>query len=455
MVLTASVRPDTNTNKIRNEEFKIWKKSIPSIYQHISTFKPSFTSRIYDTESIPKTMTFTHELVPDKEQGTLTTSVLYSQGSDIFEVPCSLPLGLHSSFGESLPEPQYHEASVSEEHGLQPKWSYQGENIIKLQYVGTPDCAVIAMASNGSLAWFKEGIKVPVKVMAEIMGPSTSFSMIHSLKQINNGIISDFALSHDTETVVKTQSRIAGSEESSILKIVDNSDKPGELLRTINIPGTTVSHTVKFHNNHLFSTCSDDNRLRFWDTRSDKPVWSLSDPKNGSLTCFDVSPVIDTLFVTGTSTGVLKLWDLRAVAASTGHDDDSTTEIVSLYHSGGDSVADVQFGFTSPTQFLSVGGSGNVYHWDLEYLFASGSGEDDEVLDSEELQQQCLKFMHTGGGRRSIGNLNKRGTVSWHEIIDDVVGCVDADGLLTVYKGYYGREDTEDVGGEAEEQAQE
>lgn len=444
---------DITTNKIHNEEFKIWKKSIPSLYQHISTFKPSFTSRIEGIEKIPKNVVFTHKVVPDKEKGTLTTSLLCTQGSDVYEVDCQLPLGLHTT-SEKLPEPHYDTAFSSlTSTTLVPKWTYQGETITKLEYVGSPDCEFIAMASNGSLAWFKEGCKVPVHVMAEMMGPSTSFSMIH-LQKKRNEIIADFAVSQDTETVVKSQQSMmnGGSGEHSILKIVDNCQSPGDLLRTIPVEGTTVTHTVKFHDNHMFSTCSDDNRLRFYDTRGNgKPIWSVCDPNDGRLTCFDVSPVMETMFITGSSTGFLKLWDLRSIAAATAEQEEPT-EIVSLYHSGGDSVEDVKFGVSSPTEFLSVGGSGNVYHWDLEYLFARENENDDDVADSEELQQQCLRFLHTGGGRRSIGDLNKRGTATWHPIIDGVVGCVDADGLLTVYKGFIGREDDDEQSqGDAEE----
>lgn len=314
---------DIKKNKVRNEEYKIWKKSVPFLYQHISSVRPRFDSRVEDTSKFEKRLTFTDKVVPDKKKGLLTTSVLYSQGSDIYEVDCDLPLGAfyqkpEGEASESLPDPDYGDAFArAEKEAPAAKWTFQGENITKLTYMsnGLADSNVLAMSTNGSLAWFRDGIKVPVHIMQEMMGPGTSFSSIHSFKRPDSLAVSDFALSDDCETLVKCQSN--GKEEESILKIVDNSGTPGEVLRRINVPAT-VTHSVRFFDNHLFATCSDDNVLRFWDTRTEgKSLWELKDPKNGRIMSFDSSPVVDTLFATGTSTGIVKVWDVRAVAAAT------------------------------------------------------------------------------------------------------------------------------------------
>ncbi|SCV05784.1 LANO_0H15104g1_1 [Lachancea nothofagi CBS 11611] len=433
----------TATNKIRNEEFKLWKKAVPSLYQHISTFKPSYTTQFESVEKIPKVVAFTHKIAPDRDNGTMTASMLCSQGSDIYEVEFQLPLGLQST-SENLKDPQYGAgfARASQTGNAEPKWTYQGETITKLEYVGGPHADAVVMTASGSLAWFKEDCKVPVYVMEELVGPSTSFSRIHNQSQSSRPN-ADFAVSENVETLVKSQpsaSSGSGDDEHSLLKIVDNAQSPGQLIRTIAIPKTSVTPVIRFHDNHMFSTCSDDSTVRFFDVRGDgKPLWSMTDPHDGKLGCLDVSPVLETLFVTGSDTGTLKLWDLRTIVACN-ETKEEPKEIAKLYHSAADPVVDVKFGTSSPTEFLSVGGSGNVYHWDLEPIFVRENDEDDEMVDQEELQQQCLKFMHTGGGRRFADNYNQRETVAWHPIISGLVGCVDPDGLLTVYKGFYGRE---------------
>ena len=60
---------DIKKNKVRNEEYKIWKKSVPFLYQHISSVRPRFDSRVEDTSKFEKRLTFTDKVVPDKKKG--------------------------------------------------------------------------------------------------------------------------------------------------------------------------------------------------------------------------------------------------------------------------------------------------------------------------------------------------------------------------------------------------
>lgn len=417
----------------------------PKSYEYISSLKPRFTQRVDNVFHHDKAFTFSNKIIP--QEGTLGTSVIYSQGSDIYEIDCALPLGTADEGKKPKPQSEYGDAFKSVEgKPLSPKWVYQGETVAKMEYLGNGnETTLLAMSKNGSLAWFQEGVKVPVHIVQEMMGPATSYAAMHSHVRPNNLAVSDFTLSYDNETVVKSQSN--GSEEDSILKIIDNAGKPSEILRTIHVPGTTVTHTVKFFDNHLYASCSDDNVIRFWDTRTgDKPLFILEDPKNGSLNAFDSSSVSNNLFVTGTSTGFVKLWDIRAVETATtdlskrqNGEDPIQNEIANFYHKGGDAVVDVQFSYTSPYEVFTVGGTGNVYHWDMEYALGNYDDEDPDRVPqdaSEELQTQSLRFLHTGGSRRNPQQKGKRNTVAWHPIVDDVIGTVDDDSLVTIYKPF-------------------
>jgi len=456
----------------RNTPFR---RGTPSLYHHLSMLKPSFVSRVDNVLHYDKTITFRSEIIPDKAKGILSTSLLYSQGSDIYEIDCSLPLESFypsSSNKKSTKNEKKddNKDTTTKDNGdkenneqknktasfddafaavegkrLSPKWAYLGETVSKMSYLdSSDDSTMIAMSKNGSLAWFRDGIKVPVHIVQEMMGPSTSYAAMHSHVRPNNLAVSDFGLSSNLDTLVKSHSN--GSEEDSILKIIDNAGKPGEILRTLHVPGTTVTHTVRFFDNYLYGTCSDDNTLRFWDTRTaEKPLFILTEHQNGRLNSFDTSQVTGELFVTGSSTGVIKLWDIRAVENATtdlthrqNGEDPIQNELVSLYHSGGDSVADVAFSETSSSEFITVGGTGNVYHWDMEYLF--GRNDDDNEDDSttpaapEELQGQCLKFFHTAGGRRTSAQQGKRNIVAMHPVIDDLVCTVTPDSQLSLYR---------------------
>lgn len=424
----------------------------PNLYQHISEFTPKFVNKL-SAGHADRTLAWRHDVIPDKSNKNFSTTLIYSQGSDIYEFKGVFPLDI-------LPytpvEEQASDESAKVEEGKygivqdadvvnSAKWVYQGETVAKMTYLDDlNDNALIAMSKNGSLAWFKDDCKVPVHIVQEMMGPSTSFASMHSGQKPAELAVSDFSLSMDSETIVKSQSN--GYEEESILKIIDNSGKPGEILRTMKVPGTVVTHTVRFFDNHLFASCSDDNVIRFWDTRTDdKPIWILSEPQNGRLTTFDVSPITENLFATGFSTGLIKLWDARATYEATqdlsyrqNGEDPIQVEMAKVFHSGGDSVVDIKFSETSSSEFVTVGGSGNIYHWDMEYLFSRNDDDNEDYLPSlepEELQSHCLKFCQPS--RVKSGSRN---TVALHPIVHDLSATISSKNSITVYKPFDGTE---------------
>lgn len=420
---------DTKVNKLKNEEFKIWKKSVPSLYQHISYLKPRFNNHLEDPSQLEKKFAFTSEVVPDKRKGVLTTGLLYSLGSDIYKLDSCLPLGLQCNEEyQPLPDPQYDEVfkQTDSTAAQNPQWIFPGETITKMSFLPSSGSnSLLALSATGSLAWFQDGSKGPSHVLQEIMGPGTNFSSIHSTKNSESLAVCDFDVSKDQKQLAKCQSD--QKEGQSIIKIVDNSEKIGTPLNRFNV-AAAVTHSVRFLDNNLFVTCSNDNVIRFWDTRTDKELWSFCDSQDGNLISLSSSPQVNELFATGTDTGATKLWDLRAIMSS-------QQEIVGFYHSNEDPVVDLQFSPTCATQFLSVGKTGNVYQWDTDFFF------NNEEVDEEDVHLQCLKFLHTGGSRRSVGLNGRSGMVQWHPTIDELIGTIDSDNSITVYKAFTGREE--------------
>ncbi|CAR28559.1 ZYRO0F06776p [Zygosaccharomyces rouxii] len=419
---------DTKVNKLKNEEFKIWKKSVPSLYQHVSFFKPQLDARLGDVLQFEKRFTFNNEVIPDQKRGVLNTGLFYSVGSNIYKLDCSLPLGLqHGGNEQELPDPQYNEVfkQVGGDTFPSPHWILPGETIIKMSPLESGENTLLALTSTASLAWFKEGSRNPTHIMQEIMGPSTSFSSIHSIRNSECLAVCDFDLSRDKKELVKCQAD--RKEGQSTIKIVDNSDKVGTPLRRFNVEASVI-HSVSFLDNNLYVTCSDENVVSFWDKRSDSQLWSFTDSQDGNITSLSSSSQLDGFFATGTDAGVIKLWDLRAIMSQ-------QQEMVSFYHSNEDPVVDLQFSPTNSTEFLSVGKSGNVYQWDTDFFFTN------EEVDEEDLHLQCLKFLHTGGSRRSIGANDKRNMVNWHPAIDQLVGTIDNDCSIAAYKAFTGREE--------------
>lgn len=84
-----------------NKMSKIYK---PSTYEHISYLKSKSVSCVDNILHEDKSSIFSNKIVPDKETNTINTSIIYSQGSDIFEINCSLPINDTST--EEVPKPE-------------------------------------------------------------------------------------------------------------------------------------------------------------------------------------------------------------------------------------------------------------------------------------------------------------------------------------------------------------
>ena len=78
---------------------EVAKNVTPSLYHHVSTVRPKLSSWGWAGSTLTYSQfdSFRSEIIPDTARGTLTTGVLYSHGSDIYEIDCALPL---SSFTE-------------------------------------------------------------------------------------------------------------------------------------------------------------------------------------------------------------------------------------------------------------------------------------------------------------------------------------------------------------------
>ncbi|KAH3902312.1 uncharacterized protein SCODWIG_03000 [Saccharomycodes ludwigii] len=422
-------------NMVINEEFKIWKKSVPMLYQHITTYKPGFLKKFTKESIIPKKFIFQPDKTIKDEKFTDTiidTPLYYSYGSEVYQLDCKLPKGLMSN--DNLNSDNDIEAdqllfgsgdinNVHESDQNRSIFSYQGEDIIKLQTYKTiggkntnNNGKLLVMSTSGSLAWFDRNVsKYPYKVITEYVGPSTSYSVIHdnhisSGKRttgkpplyIQSGIASDnmfcdFAVSESGETIVKTH-----GANGSIIKIVDNYSRPGQVLNTLKLgDSTNYVHTVRFMDNNIFACCSTDNTIKFYDCRaldSDidrKPIWDIhtSTVENETLLSFDISPHVETFLLTGSSAGNIKLWDLRSCLASDDTIIKGTKELGLLYHENADPVIDIQFSPHLATEFLSVGSqSGFIYHWDINPIMQIWEEKRAKLEKREKLKEERKKM---------------------------------------------------------------
>lgn len=432
-------------NKLKNEEYKIWKKVVPSLYQHITTFKPIFRDWTPEQiESLPKCITFTNKINgEDNHNGIITTSVFYSLGSEIFEFDCNLPVGAYYT-GDNphdMPTPHYNEHEISlivEETQYDAKWVWPNEVIVKL--IALSEDKFVTLSKNGSVGLFQDGSKSPIETIME-----------DSME--DNNLIVDIDISQDKTLLVKSKSDLI-SKQSSI-EIREQGSLSGSTKVSMNVNNMVIKQ-IGFLDNNKIIGISQDNRIRIWriasqeEKEGDEPNWILQLDDTVKCSSMGSSPFIEPLFAVGFENGEIMFYDSRHIQACEGNVSSRNHHLFKLIQIDNDPVDRIVFSEVSPYRVITMGHSGNIYHWDLEYIFNKAQDEDFEAMKSSNgggdvvsqtnIQRECLAFFHTGGARRrTINEGQGTSTMGYHPLIDDLATTVDQDGLLSVYKPCLGK----------------
>lgn len=422
-------------NKLKNEEYKIWKKVVPSLYQHITTFKPIFKNWTPEQiESLPKCITFTNKIVSDNNNnGIIVTSLFCSLGGEVFEFNCNLPLGAYyiGDKPNELPSPQYNEHEISfivEETQYEAKWVWNNEIIVKL--VSLTENKFLALSKSGSIAMFQDGSKTPINTIMETTTASN--------------IIVDIDISQDKTSLIKSKSD--STSKQTVIEIIDNESTWGNKQVSMSLENMIVTQIKFLDNNKIIGLCKD-NRVCIWEVNScddHQPNWVLQLNETLKPTSIVSSPFIEQLFTIGFDNGEIRFYDLRNVQAQTTIPS-KEHYLFKLIQIDNDPVGQITMSQVSPFKLISMGDAGNIYHWDLEYIFGKVQEEDFEdvkgdIVNQNDIQRECLTFFHTGGARRrSLCEGQGVNTSSYHPLIDDLVTTVDQDGLLSVYKPCLGK----------------
>ena len=444
---------EAKLNKISNEEFKIWKKAIPTFYKHISTFKPRLHSNVTNQSRVHKTVVFTDKMFPDVTRGTLTTSVLLALGSDIYEIDVILPIGAHFNSSDSVSNviPQYDAFLKNfEQTKFEPKWKILNDTVEKLYFVNNNSIKFIVITKKGSVLYFKDEISTATaQYTAESVEIGHSVSVRSDLSSDLSTIVVVSNVTKNVTDAEKEETTIVSTTTS--IKILDNIEKPGDVKKTIDLKDIPSCESCKFmKGKDMIALCDAESTIRFWDLlkTEDKPSLTITDKTEGKLTAFATSSILPTVFITGSENGTIKLYDSRLLPQDNetidlSKETESVKEIATLLQFDNDDVADIILSQISACKFITVGKSGNVYHWDMSYLFSQDDSDGEDSVDQSVLQSECLSFYHTGGFRRVRDTAQKRNTVAADSIVDDLICTVDADNLLTVYIPFTARVENE------------
>ncbi|KAL3232209.1 Transcriptional modulator WTM2 [Nakaseomyces bracarensis] len=441
---------DIATNKLRNEEFKIWKKTVPLLYQHIFSVKPKYlVSEKGLKKDRPRCMTFSNKVVPNKMRGVLSVFLFYSLDNEIYEIECEIPLGLHISkelSSEKLPMPQYDGIIEKiQKSELTPKWRVSADRRIHKLRIAK-EGSVIAMLDSGALVWFREGTESPICIVesGQNVIPAIVETSENSITEALAKVDLDFDVSDTGDMIIASQFTTDDSKVNVRL-ISNNENDMGKVIQNFELTDVRSVHCIRFYTENIFAFTDNEGKLSFYDVRNPSNIiWFLPDEK---ILSFDFSPYIDTLLVTANTSGQLKFWDIRTISSKAVNAKETKLEsIFGLNNYVEEPVSSVDFSATSPSELITVGYSGSVYHWDISTFFqrvnelADDLDNQDESysVDMEEIQTESLVFYHTGGSRRHLGRSTKKNSVANHPLIEGLIGTIDTDGLVTVYKPFTG-----------------
>ncbi|EGR30912.1 retinoblastoma-binding protein, putative [Ichthyophthirius multifiliis] len=397
---------DGYENQAINEEYKIWKKNAPFLYDVLITHElewPSLTVQWLPTKDIPQESDYAiHKLL-------LSTHTSGQEKDFLLIAKVRLPLEETTS-------------EVPESQGVQIKEIGQsaGDNRIEIE-----------------TKILHEGESNRSRYMPQ------KYNVIAS--KLNNGEIHVFDYTqHPTQPVgdqVKPQLRLTGHTQEGY-GLSWNPNKQGYILSggydkkicIWNVEAASQLNTamnpyteINFHksgvedvawhqiNSDIFGSVSDDKTVAIWDLRQRNTAGIINpvhctQAHKGEIYCIDFNPFNEYLFITGSEDKTVAFWDIR-----------NTTKRLHTFEGHTDQVLRVEWSPFNIGVFASASSDRRVIVWDI-----SRCGQE---IKGEDLQDGAAELMFMHGGHRAKVN-----DFSWNTKDHLVIASVEENNILQVWQ---------------------
>lgn len=185
------------------------------------------------------------------------------------------------------------------------------------------------------------------------------------------------------------------------------------------------------HNDNLFGSCGDDKHVFVWDTRKpgNNASHSIPNAHTKEVNCLAFNPFSEYLLVTGSADNTVALWDIRNLKMK-----------YHSFESHVDQLFSVSWAPFCETVFASCGADRRVNIWDLSKI-----GQEQTPEDAEDGPPELL-FIHGG-------HTDKIADFSWNGNDDWVVASVADDNVLQIWQmaeNIYNESDETKPAGEVE-----
>lgn len=173
---------------------------------------------------------------------------------------------------------------------------------------------------------------------------------------------------------------------------------------------TGVVGDVAWHqkHEHFFASVGDDKKLLIWDTRKSSPSQSV-DAHQAEVNCVQFNPFNEWILATGSADRTVALWDMRKL-----------DKLHTLQHHT-EEVYQLSWNPTNETIVASCGSDRRLMVWDLSRI-----GEEQSAEDAEDGPPELL-FIH-GGHTAKVSDF------AWNANDDWVVASVAEDNILQIWQ---------------------
>lgn len=372
--------------QVINEEFKIWKKTVPLLYDTIHT--QALEHSLLSVDFLPN-YTYSDDKNTISVQLVLGTNSYTKEADFVRLASLDMPATLAPDFSkDAILLPDNSESTFK----ITKSWNHPGEvNNVKV----SPDGRKVATFDNTGV--------------------------IH-LFDIEESNLIDYKF-HSSEGYslewVSQKEFLSGANDAKI--VLWDVSNPGEPIKQFNSHSAVINDiSYSKPSQHLFASVADDFTTHVHDIRSPSNLPAIAIENSHAQNAVAAHPEIALLIATGGKDNVVNLWDLR-----------NTKEPVRLLFGHNDSVVGLKWdpGF-SPSHLYSWALDKRVLTWDLNNLgteYTYPTSETDSRRKTKFTEDPCLKFVHGG-------HTNRINEVAVHPKIPDLFASVGDDTLLEVFK---------------------
>eukprot|EP00048_Salpingoeca_helianthica_P016305 m.231592 g.231592 ORF g.231592 m.231592 type:complete len:416 (-) comp18414_c0_seq1:25-1272(-) len=387
---------DTMEEKLINEEYKIWKKNTPFLYDLVMTHAlewPSLTVQWlpdltkHEGYNVHKVLLGTHTSENEQNHLVIAEVKLPSHEARVDGRKYEDEKGEHGGFG-----------SVSGKVDVKLKFNHEGE-VNRARYMPQNPSIVATKSPSSDVFIFNTGgdAKKEKGYDLRLLG-HTKEGYGLSWSQLKPGYL------------------LSASDDTTICMWDINGPAQDRKLAAANIFSghTSIVEDVQWHVLHdsIFGSVSDDKNLMIWDLRvspAERPPQSIV-AHSAEVNCLSFNPFCEFILATGSADTTVALWDLRNLKsklhALNGHNDE---------------IFQVQWSPQNETILGSSGSDRRLHIWDLSKI-----GEEQTAEEAEDGVPELL-FIHGG-------HTSKISDFAWNSNEPWVVASVSEDNIMQVWQ---------------------